>query len=207
MDYSIDTSFIEKLSCADPTPGGGGASAYCGALASACATFVGNLTYNNDKFSEIEQQVASSIMRLNDITSDLIFLIDEDARSFLPVAKALKMPKGEIRDRKIDETLVLACETPLTIMQKCLDILDECVFLATSGTRLAISDIGCASQIARASLISASLNVYANTNLFRNRDSAQHYKDLADELVKEGIEYADKVYEIVADEVGAWKIF
>ncbi len=203
---TIDTNFIERLSSADPTPGGGGASAYCGALAGACAAFVGNLTYNNKKFDDISDVVAGAITRLNDATSDLIYLVDRDALSFLPVSKALKMEKGELRDRKLNKALLGACETPLEIMQKCLDIIDECDLLAKSGSRLAVSDIGCAASMAKAALISASLNVYVNIRLFTDMDKAAHYKELVDGLVSEGVSAADSIYQIVADEIDAWRL-
>ena len=45
----VNRAFIDVLASKDPTPGGGGASAYCGALASALSSMVGNLTVGKKK--------------------------------------------------------------------------------------------------------------------------------------------------------------
>lgn len=205
MEDMIDTKFIEKLSSSEPTPGGGGASAYCGAIAGACATFVANLTLNNKNFEKLSNQLETSIQRLNDAVSDLLILIETDADSFAPVAKAMKLPKGELRDKKLNESLIGACETPLQIMEKCLDVLDECEFLCHNGTKFAVSDIGCAAIMAKAALVSASLNVYINIKLFTNKDRASMFKDLTDDLIAQGVAAADRVYMTVAERIDGWR--
>ena len=203
---TIDTGFVERLSSADATPGGGAASAYCGALAGACASMVANLTYANDKFDSIRGALEASINRLNEINSDLLILVDEDAKSFEPVAKAMKLPKGELRDKKMDDALVLACSVPLEIMQKCIDVIEECDYLAQNGSKLAVSDVGCATSMAKAALISASLNVYVNVRLFSDDTKASQFKALADNLCEEGIRASDSVYATVADKIDAYRL-
>lgn len=203
---SIDTEFIERLSGADATPGGGAASAYCGALAGACASMVANITFTNEKYDQISGQLEASINRLNDANSDLLILVDEDAKSFAPVAKAMKLPKGEIRNRKMDDALVLACSVPLEIMQKCLDVIEECEFLAKNTGKLTLSDIGCAASMAKAALIAASMNVFVNVRLFSDPSKAEQFKSLATSLCEEGVTEADYAYSIVADQLDAYRL-
>lgn len=206
MEMSIDTSFIERLSEATPSPGGGSASAYCAALAGACASMAGNLTYKNDNYSEVKGQIEECINRLNDATSDLLFLVDADTSSFEPVLKAMRLPLGEIRDRKIDEALVSACDVPFEIMQKSLIVIDECDFVVDLCTKMTISDVGCGAVLAKAALISASLNVYENVKLFKNPETAKKFKTLADAMVEEGCQKADSVYGRVADHLDAYRL-
>ena len=203
---TIDTGFVERLSSGDPTPGGGAASAYCGALAGACASMVANLTYGNDKFDSIRGALEASVNRLNEINSDLLILVDEDAKSFEPVAKVMKLPKGELRNKKMDDALVLACSVPLEIMQKCIDVIEECDYLAANGSKLAVSDVGCATSMAKAALVSASLNVYVNVRLFSDEAKSAQFKALADNLCEEGIRASDAVYASVADKIDAYRL-
>lgn len=204
-EFAIDTTFVEKLSSSDPTPGGGGAAAYAGALAGALGSMVGNLTLNNAKYEDVHEPVRRAVERLNEATADLIVLIGEDATAFEPAAKAFGLPKGEERDRTLNEALGVACEPPLKMIQKCQDIIEECDYLADNGAKLAISDIGCAAALARGALISASLNVYINVRLFPSKEKGQEYAKLINGLVSDGVAAADAVYAKVADQLDAWK--
>ena len=203
---SIDTNFVERLSSADPTPGGGAASSYCAALAGACASMVANLTYENDKYEKIRGALEACVERLNDVNSDLLILVDEDAKAFEPVSSAMKLPKGELRNKKMDEALVGACSVPLEIMQKAQDVIEECDYLARNGAKLAISDVGCAVCIAKAALISASLNVFVNVKLFSDKAKAEQFKELAYHLCEMGVRDADAIYGIVADKIDAYRL-
>ena len=49
--------FLAELASKAPTPGGGGAAAYCGALACARASMVGNLTVGKKTSAQVEPEV------------------------------------------------------------------------------------------------------------------------------------------------------
>ena len=87
----VDTEFVEALASKAPTPGGGGASAYAGALASALASMVGNLTVGKKKYADVEERMRAELVELDDTRAHLLSLIDEDARAFEPLAKAALM--------------------------------------------------------------------------------------------------------------------
>ena len=206
MEMTIDTSFIERLSDGVPSPGGGSASAYCAALAGACACMAGNLTYKNESYAKVKAQVETSIEKLNDVTSDLLFLVDADSKSFEPVLKAMKLPDGPVRDRHIDDALVTACDVPFEIMQKTLLVIDECDFVVDLCTKMTISDVGCGVMLAKSALICASLSVYENVKLFKSDELAKKYKLLADAMVEEGCQKADAVYGKAADHLDAYRL-
>ena len=97
----VDTEFIEALASKAPTPGGGGASAYAGALASALASMVGNLTVGKKKYADVEERMQAELVELEGTRGHLLALIDEDARAFEPLAAAYGMPKGSDEERAV----------------------------------------------------------------------------------------------------------
>ena len=105
----VDTTFIDKLASADPTPGGGGACAYCGALAAALGSMVGNLTVGKPKYAQVEERVKETLGELEALRVRLLELIDEDARAFAPLAAAYGMPRStpeELAEQHITPTTV-----------------------------------------------------------------------------------------------------
>ncbi len=61
--------------------------------------------------------------------------------------------------------------------------------------------MGVGIQFAKAALNGASLNVFINTNLMKNKEVAVDMNQKADELLKKGNDIADKVYRIVMEKV------
>ena len=59
---------------------------------------------------------------------------------------------------------------------------------------MAISDIGVAVQYARSTLLSASMNVFINTNMMEDRETAKRLEDQAEGMLEEGTEKADRIY-------------
>ena len=138
----MDTTFIEELASAAPTPGGGGASAYVGALAAAAASMVGNLTVGKKTYADVEDEVRASLARLSGLRERLLHLVDEDAHAFEPLSATYRMPKNTpdelaARNEAMQAALVEASDVPLAIMRTIATVMDEVEFLAHHGSKLA----------------------------------------------------------------------
>ena len=142
---NLDTEFLEKLASAEPAPGGGGASAYAGALAAALAAMVGNLAVGKPKYADEQEGILASIDRLAQLRAKLLGLVAADADAYLPLNRAYRMPRGTedeaaARQAAIQEALGPACDIPLEIMEACSAIIDEADYLARHGSKLAVSE-------------------------------------------------------------------
>ena len=69
--------------------------------------------------------------------------------------------------------------------------------LVKIGTRLAISDVGVGVIICQSALRGASLNVYINTKLMKNREMAENLNIKADAMLQHGIKKAEAIFDEV----------
>lgn len=202
----ITPDFLEKLASKTPTPGGGGASAYCAALAAALASMVGNLTVDKKKYEAVKEQMVVSLTRLETIRGRLVDLVEEDAQAFKPVAACYRMPcdtpeQQEARNQAMQQALRGACDVPLEIMEQCIAVLKECEFLAESGNRLALSDVGVAVAFACAAVHGASLNVYINIASMTDEMCANVYRNRTDTFLAYVNTNGPRIYKCVLDEI------
>ena len=94
--------------------------------------------------------------------------------NFLPLAKAYGIPKDDPnRDKVMEEATIIACSTPMHIMELCCEAIEAIAVFAEKGSRLAVSDAGCGAVIVKAALQAASLNVFINTKTLQNRTLAE----------------------------------
>ena len=80
-EYSCK-DFVEVLAGKAPVPGGGGASALAGAVGMALGHMVGSLTVGKKKYAEVEEEIIQCMKEAKEISDELLFLVEEDARSF-----------------------------------------------------------------------------------------------------------------------------
>ena len=201
-----DETFIKELASGAPTPGGGGAAAYAGALASSLASMVANLTIGKKKYAQVESEIKASLARLETIGVRLFALIDEDACAFEPMARAYRMPKNtpeeaSVKNKALQASLIQASEVPLSIMGECLEVLHECEFLAENGSRLALSDVGASAVLARAAMHAASLNVVINAGQMDDAHIAQEFIARKNKLLSAGDTLGVKVYDYILSEL------
>ncbi len=203
----VNTEFIEALASKAPTPGGGGASAYVGALASALASMVGNLTVGKKKYADVEERVQAELLELEATRLRLLELIDADAEAFAPLAAAYGLPRGTEEEAAaqravLQVALVDACEVPLEIMRQCVQVIESCVFMAKHGSVLAVSDAGAGAVLAKAALLAASLNVRINIGSMDDEARAAAYREQMEDLIAAGSALADDVYADVVERLG-----
>lgn len=202
----VDQTFISEVAAGTPTPGGGGASAYCGALGSALLSMVGNLTTGKKKYAEVESKVVAHLKQLEEVRQELLELVEKDALAFAPLADAFKLPRDTDEEKAyrhgvIQEALIDAISVPFAIMNACDRVIDLSDFLAHYGNRSAISDVATGVSFAQGALKGAALNVYVNAAMLDDRDMAARYTDEADRLIAESGRRADEIYNYVLEEI------
>lgn len=190
--------FVSLLASSAPTPGGGGAAALAGALGMALGNMVGSLTVGKKKYAEVEGEIIRLNERASKLENELLDMVRRDAEGFEPLAKAYLLSKDEPnRDVILEEATMRACEAPMEIMEKCAKVIDLIERYSQIGSRLAISDAGCAAALALAALRAASMNVFINTSSLKDKDKASKIEARADELLDEYMAKARRIEEEV----------
>lgn len=203
----MDEEFINNLASAAPTPGGGGASALVGVVASALSSMVGELTIGKKRYEDVQEEVLGCLGRLTILRARLLELIDDDEDAFLPLAAAYKLPKStpdeqRIKNEAMQQALIGACEVPIEIMHACEDVLVECKILSECGSKMAISDAGASALLAEAAARAASLNVYINISSMDDETLSNEFRNEVESTLERVHDISSKIIANVESEIG-----
>ena len=196
MDMTMEScrKFVEVLASDAPAPGGGGAAALVGAIGTALGNMVGSLTVGKKKYASVEAEIIELKAKCDALQKELLDQVEADEINFVPLAKAYGIPKDDPnRAQILEEATLVACSTPMKIMELCCQAIEYIAVFAEKGSRLAVSDAGCAAVCVKAGLQAASLNVFINTKTLKNRE-------VADEMNAKALGMLDK-YCAMADEI------
>jgi formiminotetrahydrofolate cyclodeaminase len=94
----------------------------------------------------------------------------------------------------MEEATIIACSTPMKIMELCCEAIDHIAVFAAKGSRLAVSDAGCGAVCCKAALQAASLNVFINTKSLKNRDVAEEMNRKANLMLNKYCALADEIF-------------
>ena len=199
-------AFLDELSSSSPVPGGGGACGYVAAIGMSLGTMVANLTTGKKKYAEYQEEIEKMITDTAKLTDELAECMDKDAASFKPLADAYGLPKNtpeEIahKEEVMGKALVVASEAPLAMMEKILEAMMLLDRLSAIGSRIALSDVGVGIKLCEAAMNGASLNVYINTGMMKEKSLADKLNAKADDLIKRSGELAQITYERVLKEI------
>ena len=166
-------SFIESLASASPTPGGGSAAAYAGALSAALVAMVARLTLGKKKYAEVESQMAGLVSRADGLRAEFLSAVQKDADAFDAVMSAMKLPKDSAeqksaRGKAIEDAMLEAARRPLEVARMAVDCLALVREAARLGNINAISDAGSAAALAQACLSGSGLNVRINVHSLKD---------------------------------------
>jgi glutamate formiminotransferase/formiminotetrahydrofolate cyclodeaminase len=174
-------SFMDAVAGPTPTPGGGTVAAVAGAIATALATMVANLTIGKKKYAASEEALRALKVDAERLRTSLLALARTDSDAFEAVLKARRLPQGtpaELaeRDKALGAAELQAARVPLATAEACLEVLGLAGTAARLGNVNAVTDAGVAGWLARAGAEGALLNVQINL------------KSLPEGADKEGVE-------------------
>ena len=197
MDMTMETcrEFVKVLSSDAPAPGGGGAAALVGAIGTALGNMVGSLTVGKKKYADVQDEILALKARCDELQKKLLDQVEADEVNFLPLAKAYGIPKDDPnRDKVMEEATIIACSTPMHIMELCCEAIEAIAVFAEKGSRLAVSDAGCGAVCCKAALQAASLNVFINTKSLKNREVAEEMNAKANGMLDKYCAMADDIF-------------
>lgn len=193
-------AFVSALASSAPTPGGGGAAALVGAIGTALGNMVGALTVGKKKYAAVEDELRTLMTKCGELQNKLLDQVAADEAGFLPLAEAYRIPKDDpSRENALEKASVAACGVPLRIMALCCEALDAAAVFAKKGSRLAISDAGCAAVTLKAALQAASLNVFINTKGLKDRACANALNEKCLSMLETYGALADEIFTRVKD--------
>ena len=200
MDMTLAScrEFVTVLASDAPAPGGGGAAALVGAIGTALGNMVGSLTVGKKKYAAVEEEIIALKAKCDALQTELLNQVEADEVNFLPLAKAYGIPKDDPnRDKIMEDATIIACSTPMHIMELCCEAIDCIKVFADKGSRLAVSDAGCGAVCCKAALQAASLNVFINTKSLKNREVAEEMNAKANGMLDKYCALADEIFESV----------
>ena len=200
MDMTMEScrKFVEVLASNEPAPGGGGAAALVGAIGTALGNMVGSLTVGKKKYADVEEEIIALKAKCDALQKDLLDQVEADEINFVPLAKAYGIPKDDPnRDTIMEEATMVACSTPVKIMELCCEAMEAIAVFAEKGSRLAVSDAGCGAVCVKAALQAASLNVFINTKTLKNREVAEELNAKCLGMLDKYGRMADDIFETV----------
>jgi glutamate formiminotransferase / formiminotetrahydrofolate cyclodeaminase len=163
------TGFANETASESPAPGGGSVSAYLGALGVALGTMVANLSSHKAGWDEKWETFSDWAEKGQKLKDELLFLVDEDTRSFNKIMDAFGLPKGtpeekEARTAAIQEATKYAIEVPFKTMCKAYESMEIMQAMIETGNPNSVTDAGVGAICARSAVIGAFLNVKVNAS-------------------------------------------
>lgn len=190
-------SFLERLSSAAPTPGGGAVAALSGALAAALAHMVASLTAGKKKFVAVEAEFQAAMPGLKAAIARFTTLMDDDARAFDGVMAAMKLPKATpeeaaARDQTLRLATLAAAEAPMETLRLLQSLLPAVELAAAKGNPHAVSDAGMAALLVTCATRAAAMNVMINLKALPPADAAPLRREL-DERTAATLDTAERI--------------
>ena len=162
--------FLKDLSSSMPTPGGGSAAAFVGAIGASLVEMVANLTIGRKGYEKSIKEVKEIKIIAVKNKNKLINLADKDSKAFKDVVLVFKLPKGSKRDIAMQKALKKATLIPLETALSSSEVVRLAKEMVKIGNKNAKSDATSALHFAKASALSALENVKINLDLIKDNN-------------------------------------
>ena len=162
-------TFLDQVAANTPTPGGGSAAAYTGALAASLVAMVAGNTIGKKKYEPVLAMMQEALVESMALKGALEQGVTQDSDAFDKVMVAIRLPKetdtqAKARTAAIDRATMEAARLPLGVAQKCLLVMELAIKMMMHANVNAISDAASAVALAHAAINASGLNVRINVH-------------------------------------------
>ena len=187
-------------------PGGGSISAYVGSLGISLGSMVANLSANKPGWEEKLDTFSDWAEIGQSIQKELLFLVDEDTRSFNQIIDAIRMSKDTEKEKKLRSEAIqnaskYAAEIPFKVMETSYKSYDLLKAMLEIGNPASISDTGVGALCCLTAIEGAYMNVRINTKDINDKKIAHNLNKKAIKLMniaKKNLGFIiDKVHESI----------
>jgi len=196
-EENTSDEFIAALASGSPTPGGGSAAAYAGAMAAGLVSMVVRLSIRKKDYKDVEEELTKILDKSESLRVALEAGVTEDSEAYQKVMAAYKLPKtNPDRAKNIKSATFTAAEVPLDAARKIKEVLSLAIRTAEIGNKNAITDAGTAANLAYAAINSAAYNVRINlTSLDDQKKKQKMLKELSglEVSAQEGLDKIKKI--------------
>lgn len=164
-----------------PAPGGGSISAACAALGISLGAMVANLSADKRGWEDKTEFFSNYASQAQLIKDKLLYLVDEDTRSFEAIMNAFSLPKDTEEEKKqrleaIESASVYATQIPLQTLEVAASAIPILIEMVEKGNPNSLSDAGVGLACIQTALIGARMNVLINAKTLKNQDLALDFK-------------------------------
>ncbi|MFN5208261.1 MAG: glutamate formimidoyltransferase [Bacteroidota bacterium] len=160
-------AFAMETASESPAPGGGSVAALCGVMGASLATMVANLSSHKKGWDDRWEEFSKDAEKGQALIQELLFLVDEDTRSFNRIMDAMGLPKKTeaeqaARKRAMQEATLYAASVPLRVMETAYKAYALAEAMITRGNPNSVTDAGVGALCLHTCIMGAWLNVQIN---------------------------------------------
>ena len=198
--------FANDTASESPAPGGGSIAAYVGVLGASLGAMVANLSAHKRGWDDRWEEFSYWAEKGQKLKQRLLFLVDEDTRSFNRIIDAIRLPKGTdaekaARGAAITKATKYAIEVPYQVMQSSFESFELLEEMAKSGNPNSVSDAGVGALCAKSAVEGAYLNVIINCKDLDDKAFVDDITSKAESLLDKATKKEREIIDIVKQKI------
>lgn len=183
------TQFAEKTAGESPAPGGGSVAAAVGAFGVSLGAMVANLSSHKRGWDDRWEHFSDWAVKGQKLQEKLLFLVDEDTRSFNAIIDAIRLPKSSEDEKKqrlqaIQDATKYAMDVPFQVVQTAYEALEVCQQMVKEGNPSSVTDGGVGALCLLTCMESALYNVKINAQDLKDKEYANNLISKGEDLLK-----------------------
>ena len=200
-------TILDELAAPTPTPGGGSAAAYAGAMGAGLVAMVAGLTIGKKKYAEVEAEMQAIRAVAENLRAELTQAVGDDAASFEVLMATFKLLKEtedqkDTRNNAIVNATLNAAHIPLHVSSAAIKVMELALKCAQHANLNAISDSMSGFAMARAALTAAGYNVRININSLEDKSAGDRMLIELAELEEEADKLEKQIRAIMKERGG-----